>query len=217
MTVNGTVTATSFSGELPGLTEKVSKTGDTMTGSLTIGEKQNPANLTVNGTVTATSFSGELPGLTEKVSKTGDTMTGSLTIGEKQNPANLTVNGTVTATSFSGNFPGLTEIENLKTEIQSLKQRLKALEDTPTISVQNHSNFPLKAFQNDRELADLPAGSENNPSSTFVQIDRNVDLLILNPSTSPNWELVCKVSARTLKNGSIVKNDLPWGGACNTA
>ena len=92
--VVGTVTATSFIGEFPGLTEKVSKAGDTMTGSLT-----------VNGTVTATSFIGDgsqltgLPSSSDKVSKAGDTMTGS-----------LTVNGTVTATSFIGDGSQLTGI-----------------------------------------------------------------------------------------------------------
>jgi len=105
--VSGTVKAKSFIGEFPGLTEKVSKTGDIITGSLTIQQ-----NLTVTGTVKATSFSGEFPGLTEKVSKAGDTMTGSLAI---QN--NLTVSGnlklgdlTVNKFSSDGTFNGNSDL-----------------------------------------------------------------------------------------------------------
>lgn len=81
--VNGTVKATSFIGEFPGLTEKVSKAGDTMTGLLAIGTNDKPANLTVSGRAS---------------------------IGKDANQTNLTVIGTVSATKFEGDGSGLKNV-----------------------------------------------------------------------------------------------------------
>lgn len=83
---------------------------------------------------------------------------------------------------------------------------------TIMVTVKNYADVPLKAVQNGQPLADLPVGSNTNPTSTPVQIDSTVELYILDPS---NWNLVCSVAAGQLTAGAIVENNLPWGGACN--
>jgi hypothetical protein len=140
--VNGIVKAISFQGDGSTLEGLVRKTGDTITGPLTIqnaltvsgnvgiGTTTPSTKLDVNGTVKATSFQGDGSTLEGLVRKTGDTMTGPLTIqngltvsgnvgiGTTTPSTKLDVNGTIKATSFQGdgsalaNLPGRTQWSN---------------------------------------------------------------------------------------------------------
>ncbi len=107
--INSTVKATGFQGDGSSLDGIVRKTGDTMTGALTVQNNlivtgdvgiatitAPTEKLEVNGNVKANSFLGNGTTLDGIVRKTGDTMTGALTIDN-----NLTVNGAIAASALT--------------------------------------------------------------------------------------------------------------------
>lgn len=91
---------------------------------------------------------------------------------------------------------------------------LQPLSKDATIKVMNYAPGPLQVVQNNDVLQTLPQRiAENNPSVTEVIADSSQELFILDKAQ--NWALVCKVAAKTLKDGSIVMNNVPWGNPCN--
>lgn len=88
-----------------------------------------------------------------------------------------------------------------------------------TVTVENYATMKLAVVQNGTTLAYLPAAksssnpSSTTPSSTQVKVSDQLELYILEPSGS--WAMVCSVVAAKLTDGALIKNNVPWGSACN--
>lgn len=82
------------------------------------------------------------------------------------------------------------------------------------VSFENYAEDSLRVVQNGYVLGILESGSATSPSTKTVKVCRALDTYILQPG-SGSWNLVCKVAANKLSAGSVVRNDVPWGGACS--
>jgi hypothetical protein len=85
------------------------------------------------------------------------------------------------------------------------------------IIIKNYSPSVLKALQSGSVLADLPAGTPSNPTSTKVMVSGAVNLLIQQEESPQQWISVCQVAANKLIDGLVVQTNVPWGDgvACN--
>lgn len=108
-TINAAITASSFVGDGTSLTGLVQKTGDTMTGTLTMSGPT--ANIVAGASVTASAFFGNgsnLTGLASSSNKLDKVGTSSLTITGAN--GYITVQSSVTASAFFGDGSALTGV-----------------------------------------------------------------------------------------------------------
>jgi hypothetical protein len=190
--VNGTVTATSFSGSGTGLTGVATSASPSFTGNVTlpgtgiwnssgnvgIGTSSPSSKLHVNGTITATAFSGSGTGLTGVATSASPTFTGNITmpgtgiwnssgnvgVGTTSPTSKLHVNGTVTVTG-DVSLPG--------TGIWNSSGNVGVGTTTPTSKLQVNGTVTATAFSgNGSAISNIPVanvtGAAPNASPTFT-------------------------------------------------
>jgi hypothetical protein len=84
-----------------------------------------------------------------------------------------------------------------------------SLPDT-TVTFVNKASVPVAVVQRDHNFGTIAS----NGSAGFT-ICKALTTDMLCPSQS--WDLVCSVAGGTLTNGSVVKNDVSWGGSCDVS
>jgi hypothetical protein len=79
-----------------------------------------------------------------------------------------------------------------------------------TVTFINASTVPVAVVQLNHSFATLPGRA-----SAKLKVSQALQTYILCPSQG--WDTICTVAPSVLKDGSVVKNDVAWGGCCDVS